>query len=96
MSAGASEYIPAPEKVSNSNSQPDISLITGEMRSASLYTAPDSEPTSDATVICRNHIQTVAQISPAGECFVWLVQDLKKWQVNNKVLWFHPELSLGN
>ncbi|XP_015278443.1 PREDICTED: diphthamide biosynthesis protein 2 [Gekko japonicus] len=63
---GASEHIPIPDKISDSDSQPDISLITGEMRSTCLYTAPDSEPTSGAAVICRSHIQTVAQISPAA------------------------------
>ncbi|KAL8178823.1 UNVERIFIED_CONTAM: hypothetical protein K2H54_056835 [Gekko kuhli] len=63
---GASEHIPIPDKISDSNSEPDISLITGEMRSTCLYTAPDSEPTSGAAVICHSHIQTMAQISPAA------------------------------
>ncbi|XP_077190154.1 2-(3-amino-3-carboxypropyl)histidine synthase subunit 2 [Paroedura picta] len=63
---GASEHIPIADNISDSSRQPDISLITGEMRSTCLGTALDSEPTSGAAVICRSHVQTMAQISPAA------------------------------
>ncbi|XP_048353305.1 2-(3-amino-3-carboxypropyl)histidine synthase subunit 2 [Sphaerodactylus townsendi] len=63
---GASEYIPIPDKIADSNREPDISLITGEMRSTCLCTPPEPESTSGTAMICHNHIQTVAQISPAA------------------------------
>ncbi|XP_062974739.1 2-(3-amino-3-carboxypropyl)histidine synthase subunit 2 isoform X2 [Elgaria multicarinata webbii] len=63
---GAHDHTPFPDKVAEVDDEPSISLITGELRSTSLYKTPDPEPNSSTAVACRNHIQTVAQISPAA------------------------------
>ncbi|XP_053106897.1 2-(3-amino-3-carboxypropyl)histidine synthase subunit 2 [Hemicordylus capensis] len=63
---GACEHIPFPSKVSEADSEPDISLITGELRSVCLSPAPNPEPTSSTAVTCRSHSHAIAEISPAA------------------------------
>ncbi|XP_032073126.1 2-(3-amino-3-carboxypropyl)histidine synthase subunit 2 [Thamnophis elegans] len=59
---GACDHVVFPEKT---NIEPSISLITGQLRSIDPSLI-DAEPNSDTTVMCRNHVQTVSQISPAA------------------------------
>lgn len=66
LSPGACDHVLFPEKT---NIEPSISLITGQLRSIDPSLISDAEPNSDTTVMCRNHVQTVSQISPAG---MWL------------------------
>ncbi|XP_042321774.1 2-(3-amino-3-carboxypropyl)histidine synthase subunit 2 isoform X2 [Sceloporus undulatus] len=63
---GACDHTPFPDKVSEKDSEPTISLITGELRSFHLYTVPDQELSSDTAVTCRSHFQALAEISPAA------------------------------
>ncbi|ETE68404.1 Diphthamide biosynthesis protein 2, partial [Ophiophagus hannah] len=60
---GACDHVLFPEKT---NIEPSISLITGQLRSVDPSLIPDTEPNSGTAVICRNHLQTVCQISPAA------------------------------
>ncbi|XP_028589583.2 2-(3-amino-3-carboxypropyl)histidine synthase subunit 2 [Podarcis muralis] len=62
---GACEHTPFPDKVSEADSEPSISLITGELRSTCLYTAPDPEPSSGTSVTCRSYMH-MAESSPAA------------------------------
>nr|XP_060629332.1 2-(3-amino-3-carboxypropyl)histidine synthase subunit 2 [Anolis sagrei ordinatus] len=63
---GACAHTPFPDKMSEAEDEPSISLITGELRSTNLNIVPDPKLSSDTAVACRNHLQTVAEISPAA------------------------------
>uniref|UniRef100_A0A0K8S2J4 2-(3-amino-3-carboxypropyl)histidine synthase subunit 2 n=1 Tax=Crotalus horridus TaxID=35024 RepID=A0A0K8S2J4_CROHD len=60
---GACDHVLFPEKTNN---EPSISLITGQLRSIDPFRISDIEPNSGTAVMCRNHLQTVSQISPAA------------------------------
>ncbi|KAH0618697.1 hypothetical protein JD844_018119 [Phrynosoma platyrhinos] len=66
LDSRACDHTPFPDKVSEADSEPTISLITGELRSTHLYTMSDPELSSDTTVTCRSHFQALAKISPAA------------------------------
>lgn len=54
---------------------PDISLITGEMRALHCRDPPAPQLPPSTTLACRDQTQALAQISPAGSRFgfvVWL------------------------
>nr|XP_020638896.1 2-(3-amino-3-carboxypropyl)histidine synthase subunit 2 isoform X1 [Pogona vitticeps]XP_020638897.1 2-(3-amino-3-carboxypropyl)histidine synthase subunit 2 isoform X1 [Pogona vitticeps]XP_020638899.1 2-(3-amino-3-carboxypropyl)histidine synthase subunit 2 isoform X1 [Pogona vitticeps] len=62
---GACDHIPFPD-ISEADTEPTVSLITGELRSTHLHAVSDAEPNSGMAVTCRSHMQAVAQFSPAA------------------------------
>ncbi|KAJ7332835.1 hypothetical protein JRQ81_015015 [Phrynocephalus forsythii] len=63
---GACDHVPFPDNFSEADTEPSISLITGELRSTHLHTVSDPEPSSGTALTSRSHMQAVVQFSPAA------------------------------
>ncbi|XP_044298598.1 2-(3-amino-3-carboxypropyl)histidine synthase subunit 2 [Varanus komodoensis] len=63
---GSCDHIPFPEKLTETNNEPSISLITGELQSTRLYKSQDKESSPGTAVACQSHKQTLAEISPGA------------------------------
>ncbi|NXU93478.1 DPH2 synthase, partial [Xiphorhynchus elegans] len=63
---GACAHMELPPVVPAAEAIPDISLITGEMRSTHLYDPPASQLPPSTALACRDQTWALAEISPAG------------------------------
>ncbi|KAM6080599.1 LOW QUALITY PROTEIN: 2-(3-amino-3-carboxypropyl)histidine synthase subunit 2 [Theristicus caerulescens] len=63
---GACAHIELPLAVPAAEAVPDISLITGEMRTARLCDSPAPQLPPSTTLACRNQTRALAEISPAA------------------------------
>ncbi|NXS60149.1 DPH2 synthase, partial [Brachypteracias leptosomus] len=63
---GACAHVEFPPAVPAAEAVPDISLITGEMRSTHLCDSTASQLPPRTTLACRNQTQALAEISPAA------------------------------
>lgn len=52
---------------------PDVSLITGEMRATHLCDPLAPQPPSSTTLACRDQTRALAEMSPAGLLFGFVV-----------------------
>lgn len=64
--AGACAHIELPPAVPAAEAIPDVSLITGEMRTAHLCNSLAPQPPPSTTLACRDQTRALAEISPAG------------------------------
>uniref|UniRef100_A0A8D0GA14 2-(3-amino-3-carboxypropyl)histidine synthase subunit 2 n=1 Tax=Sphenodon punctatus TaxID=8508 RepID=A0A8D0GA14_SPHPU len=72
---GACAHVPFPDAVSEEEEVPDVSLITGELRSVQLCPLPAQEPPASAALVSRNEALSLAQLSPAA-----LFLESRSWQ----------------
>ncbi|NXE45301.1 DPH2 synthase, partial [Casuarius casuarius] len=87
---GACAHVELPPAGCTEEAVPDVSLITGEMRSVRLCDLPAPQLPSSAALACRDQMRAVAEISPAAsflESRSWrgLEQQLGKTPVSKAV-----------
>uniref|UniRef100_A0A803XLU5 2-(3-amino-3-carboxypropyl)histidine synthase subunit 2 n=1 Tax=Meleagris gallopavo TaxID=9103 RepID=A0A803XLU5_MELGA len=87
---GACAHIELPPAVPAAEAIPDVSLITGEMRTAHLCNSLAPQPPPSTTLACRDQTRALAEISPAAtflESRSWrgLEQQLGKTTVSKAV-----------